>query len=135
MRVARDEAIEAAQEALNAGDAVFLPIEIAIGRGREERIKARGVGPELRDHVVGRNHVAEILRHLGAVFDHHALCEQALGGLVVLDDADVAHHFRPEARIDQVQNGVFYAADVLVDRKPAGDRCRIKGAWSLCGSQ
>ena len=38
--------------------------------------------------------------------------------LVVRDQAQVAHHLGPEARIDQVQNRVLHAADVLVDRKP-----------------
>ena len=38
--------------------------------------------------------------------------------LVVLDQAQVAHHLRPEARVDQVQNRVLHAADVLVDGKP-----------------
>ncbi len=54
-------------------------------------------------------------------------------GFVVFNDADVAHDLGPEARIDQVENGVFDAADVLIDRKPFGDqlrnrmgRCRLK---------
>ncbi len=36
-------------------------------------------------------------------------------------------HLGPEARIDQMQDGVFDAADVLVDRKPTGDGFGIEG--------
>ena len=39
-------------------------------------------------------------------------------GSSFFDQAQVAHHLGPEARIDQVQNRVLHAADVLVDGKP-----------------
>ncbi len=116
---------------MDAGDAVFLPIEIAVRRGGEERIDASGIGAETLDHVVWGDNIAEVLRHLGAVFDDHALGEEALGGLVVFDDADIAHDFGPEARVDQVQNGVFDAADVLIDGEPIGDGFGIEGRGAV----
>ena len=52
------EAIDAAEEAADAGDAFFLPLEVAVGRRGEERVHARGVGAVAGDHVVGRDDVA-----------------------------------------------------------------------------
>jgi hypothetical protein len=52
------------------------------------------------------------------VVEHHALREQLGEGLVDLDQAQVAHDLGPEARVQQVQDGVLDAADVLVHRHP-----------------
>ena len=41
-----------------------------------------------------------------------------VNGSSTFDQAQVAHHARPEARIQQVQDRVLDAADVLVDRHP-----------------
>ena len=49
---------------------------------------------------------------------HHALGEQVGEGLVELHQPQVAHHLGPEARVEQVQDGVLDAADVLVDGHP-----------------
>ena len=73
------------------------------------------VGAVAFDHVIGRNDVAQALGHFRAALDDHALGEEALGGFVILDQAHVAHEFGPEARVNQVQDRMFYSADVLVD--------------------
>ncbi len=77
------EAVDAAEEAADARDAVFLPVEVAIGRRGKERVHARGIRAVAGDHVVGRDHVALRLRHLRAVLDDHALGEEAVDRLVV----------------------------------------------------
>ena len=59
------------------------------------------------------------------VVEHHALCEQAGEGLVDFHQAQVAHHFGPEARVQQVQDGVLDAADVLVHAAAARGVLRI----------
>src|ERR1019366_10661973 len=41
--------------------------------------------------------------------------------------ADIAHHLGEETRVDQVQDGVLHAADVLVDFKPISDLGGIEG--------
>ena len=117
-RVLLDEAVDAAQKSLNAFDAGILPVEVAVGWGGEEAVKAGGVGAVAGDHFIGTDDVAEALRHFCAVFDHHALGEETLGGFIVGDEAEVAHEFCPEARVDEVKDGVFDAANVLVDGKP-----------------
>ena len=110
-----------------------LPVEVAVWRSGEQGIHARGVGAVARHHLVGRDDIAQRLGHLGAILDDHALGEQPLGGLAVLDQAEVAHELGPEAGIDQVQNGVFDAADVLIDGEPVIDHgsCRTAVAGRL----
>ena len=119
--VARDEAVDAAEEAVHALDAGVLPVHVFLGRRGEQDEEARGVGAVALGGVVGADHVALGLGHLRAVLDHHALREEARGGLVVGDQAEVAHHLGEEARVDQVQDGVLDAADVLVDGEPVSD--------------
>ena len=120
-------AVDAGEEAADAFDAGVLPVEIAVGRRGEERVHAGGVGAVFRDHVVGRDDVAEALRHFRAVLDDHALGEQALGRLVVFHESDVAHELGPEARVDEVQDGVFGSADVLVDGEPIIHGVHVEG--------
>ena len=57
------------------------------------------------------------------MIEHHALGKQVGKGFVVTDQAEVAHHLGPEARVEQVQDGVLDAADVLVHRHPVGGLC------------
>jgi len=52
------------------------------------------------------------------VVQHHALREQLLERLIDRGEIHVAHDLVPEARVQQVQNRVFDAANVLVDRQP-----------------
>ena len=54
----------------------------------------------------------------------HALGQQVGEGLAqIADQADIAHQLGEEARVEQVEDGVFDAADVLVDAAlaPVGD--------------
>ena len=96
----------------------LLPVEVPIRRRCEQAVHARGIGAKARHHIVRRDHVAEALRHLGAILDHHALREQPRCGLVIGDHPEVAHEPGPEARVDQVQDGVLNPANVLINRKP-----------------
>src|ERR1700677_159447 len=121
-----DKAIDAAQEFSNAFDPRILPIEIPIRRSGEKAVETRGVGAIARDHFIGTNNVAQALRHLRAVFDNHALREEALDGFVVGDEAQVAHELAPKARINKVQDGVLYATDVLIDGEPVLRGFRIE---------
>ena len=53
-----------------------------VRRCGEQSVHARRVGAVARHHVVGRDHIAQALRHLGAALDHHALGKQPLDRLV-----------------------------------------------------
>ena len=50
--------------------------------------------------------------------EHHALGQQFAEGFAHLGQPQVAHHLGPEARIEQVQDGVLDTADVLIHRHP-----------------
>src|SRR5207249_3967488 len=51
----------------------------------------------------------------------------------MLDQAEVAHHLAPKARVEKMKNGVLDAADVLVDGKPVIDLRRIEGSLVVVG--
>ena len=53
-------------------------------------------------------------------------------GFAVLDQADIAHHLGEEARVDQVQDGVLHAADVLIDLEPIRDLGGIERHRDRC---
>ena len=61
------------------------------------------------------------------LIEHHALAQQVLERLVKVQHAQVAQHLREEAAVQQVQDGVLDAADVLVDRHPAVGFRAIEG--------
>src|SRR3984957_16314850 len=121
-----EEAPYATQKSLNTFDARVLPVEIAVGRCGEEAVEAGSVGAVGGDHFIGAHNIAEALRHFCAVLDHHALREQALDGFVVGDEAKIAHELGPEARVDEVQDCVLNAADVLVNGKPVLRNLRVE---------
>ena len=73
---------DAVQEAAHPLDALVAPVEIALGRRREEREEPRRVGAVALDEVVGVDDVALRLAHLGAVLDDHPLGQQAAERLV-----------------------------------------------------
>jgi len=54
--------------------------------------------------------------------NHHALGQQVLERLVGADKTFVTHQLVEEARVQQVQDGVFDTADVLVNRQPVVSR-------------
>ncbi len=58
------------------------------------------------------------LRHLRAVVVDHPLGEEAQERLAEAEQTQVVERLHEEARIEQVQDGVLDAADVLVDREP-----------------
>src|ERR1700691_5613994 len=113
-----EESVHPSQETLNAFNAGILPIEIAVGRSGEQAVEARSVGAVARHHFVRADDVAQVFLQYCAIFNDHALREQALDRLVVGDEAHIAHELAPEARVNQVQDGMFDAPDVLVNGKP-----------------
>ena len=58
------------------------------------------------------------------VGNDHALSQQTLEWLIASEQAFIAHEFMEKARVEQVQNGVFDAADVLIDWQPL-----FAGGW------
>src|SRR5206468_3457117 len=91
------------------------PVEVLLGRRLEEAEEARRVGSVAFDQVVGVDHVALRLAHLGAVLDDHTLREEVAERLVEPDEAQVAQHLGEEARVEEVEHGVLDATDVALD--------------------
>ena len=93
--IAHAQPVDTAEKAAHAGHAIFLPVKIAVRRRGEQGIGPRGVRPKARNHLVGRDHIALRLGHLGAVSNHHSLAEEPLHRLVVA--------INPRSRITLVQ--------------------------------
>src|ERR1041385_3246279 len=116
--MALHQAVNTIQKAPGSVDAFFAPFEIFFWRSSKERIEAPGVRAIVVGHFVSANHVAFGLGHSGAALKHHTLRKKPGDRLVMIDQAEVAHHFAPETRIQQVQDGGRYAPDVMIDWKP-----------------
>ena len=52
------------------------------------------------------------------MIQYHALTQQFRKGFRKLDQAQILHHARPEARIEQMQHRVLNPTDVLIHRHP-----------------
>ena len=81
------------------------------------------------DLDVGRLHPVAALGAIGFVH-HHALREQAGERLVHADVAGLVHGAGEEARIEQMQDRVLDAADILIDRQPVVRRISGRSARS-----
>ena len=114
----QDQPVDLVQEAGGAVHALGVPFQIPFRRGGEQGEEADRVRAVALDQLVGINHIALGLGHLGPVLDHHALGEQVLKGLVDAQVAEVAQDLGEKAGIEQVEDGVLHAADVLIHRQP-----------------
>ena len=115
-----DGAPSALDEAVRAGHGVRIPIEVLLGRGDEQDRQAHRVGAVGLDNGGRRHHVALGLAHDVAVLVlHHALAEQVGERLVHVEQPHVAERLGEEATVEQVQDGVLDAADVVVHGHPA----------------
>ena len=127
VHIARDEAVHAAEEAVDALRRRRPVQSMSFSGGAANSSNRRPVSAPKRSII------SSALTTLPLDFDIFApslitmpCVNRRFDGLVVRDQADVAHHLGEEARVDQVQNGVLDAADVLIDRKPVGDLLRIE---------
>ena len=96
------------------------PVAISVARARVARALDLDLGR--RDPVAVRGAVGLV--------HHHALREQAGERLVDADMAGLLHRAGEEAAIEQMQNRVLDAADILIDRQPGVDHRRGRSARS-----
>ncbi len=124
-----EQAPDAGQKVGGALDALFGPFKIPFGRRGKEAEKAHGVRAVFFDHFARIDDIALRLGHLGAILENHALGQQAPErlGQVFGIDAEIAQGHGEEARIEQVKDGVFHAAYVLVNRHPVVKLFHVKG--------
>jgi hypothetical protein len=109
------------------------PFQRLLGWRREHGEQAYRIGAVLVDQPLRINRIALGLGHLGAVLQHHALGQQAGKRLGIVQQARIAHQLVEEPGVQQMQDRVFDAADVLVDRHPVA-RPVIQHAVLLVGA-
>ncbi len=106
------------QEPRRARGRDVRPVDVVLGRAGEDHGQPDGVDAVL-GQLVGQPHqVAARLAHRRAVHDDHALVQQRGERLDEVDHAQVVQHLGEEPGVQQVQDRVRDAADVLVDRQP-----------------
>lgn len=127
------DTVEETGSPFNAG---IAPVEVAFRRRGEQAEQADGVRAVPGNHFRGIDGVALGLGHLAAVLEHHALGEQVGEGLVQAFgvEAQVAQDLGEEAGVEQVQDGVFHTADVLVHGQPVLEGVHIEGALGIAGA-
>ena len=105
------------------------PVDVVGGRTHEEVEEAQPVGPDRLVVLLGGDEVALGLGHLRSGETDHPLGEEAPERLArqARREPDVDEGLQVEARVEQVQDGVLDAADVLVDGHPLGDLDRVEG--------
>src|SRR5213593_1234977 len=95
--IAYEKPVHPPEESLNALNPRVLPVQITIRRRGKQAVETGRIGAVAGHHLVGRHNVAETLRHLRAVFDHHPLSEQTLHGFGIFYQTHIAHELGPEA--------------------------------------
>ena len=128
-----DQAPDPVQESGDAVDAAIVPFGVQLRWPDEELIDAGGVGAVALDQLVRRDAVALRLRHHGTVALDHPLREKRREWFVDGDHLGVVKGLHEEARIEQVQDRVLDAADVLVDRHPVVNLGLVEGQRLVVG--
>ena len=119
---------------MDATDPGRAPRPALVPRAHEHQEQPDGVGAVARDQVVRIDRVATRLRHpLAVEAEDLALVEEPLEGLVLLQQADVAHHLRELAGVQQVHHRVLGAARVLLDGCPSRDEGAVDRRAGLLG--
>ena len=109
---------QATEETRCPFDPLIAPLQITFRRRGKQDEQPRRIRAVFFHDFFRRNDIALGFGHLRAVFDHHSLRQQVFERLVRIDQSGVLEDFGEETRIKQMQDRVFDAADVLVDRRP-----------------
>ena len=118
----------ALDEAVGALNGLGIPVEILLGRGDKQDRQTHGVGAVgLDDRARGHDITLGLGHGVAVLVLDHALAQQVGEGLVHTQQAQAAQRLGKEAAVEQVQNGVLDATDVVIDGHPtvgglAGER-------------
>jgi RNase H-fold protein (predicted Holliday junction resolvase) len=118
---------------VHALDAGVAPVGVAVGRADEEDVAARGVGAVLRSIERRRDDVALVLDIFAPSRVIIPCVKSRANGSCTLEVAEVAQRLAEEPRVEQVQDRVLDAADVLVDRHPRVDGVAATTRPRRCG--
>ena len=102
------------------------PLDVLLRRADEHLVKPPRVRPLDSHQLLGRDAVAQRLRHHLAEPLHHPLVEKAHERLGVRDQARVVQHLHEKARVQQVQDRVLDAARVLIHGHPVVHQLRVE---------
>ena len=124
----------AVEELVDARQALLVPQQLLVGRRHEQDAGAHGICAVAGDHAFRGDDVALGLGHdVTVLVEHHALAQQVGEGLVEAQHVHVAQDLGEEARVQQVQDRVLDAADVLVDGHEAVHLVLGKGLFGVVG--
>ncbi len=108
-----EQAPDAAEETIHAFDALGAPRFGVRKRAHEHFVEPQGISAEFVHHVVGIDDVAARFGHFLVVFaEDKTLVDKFVKRLGCRDVTEVVKDLVPETRVEQVQHGMFGAADV-----------------------
>ncbi len=99
-------------------DTCFAPFKRLLWRRREHHRRAHCVRTVFVEEMLGIARIARGLGHFAPVLQHHAQHEQALEGLIRVDQTRIAHEFVEEPGIQQVQDRMLDAPHIVINRSP-----------------
>ena len=135
LRVALDQSPDPVKPAGHAVNAHIAPGAALVPGANEHQETAHRVGAHHPHHIIRVDHIAPALAHLFVVSPQDdALVKEAQKGLVKIHQPQIPHNLDEKAGIEQVQNGVFRAAGVLIHRQPLLEQLRVKGAVGVAGA-
>ena len=123
----------ARQELLRTGGRNIRPVHIIFGRRSEDHGGAHRIHTELIKLLTQVYAIAERLRHGLTAVENLPLIHESFERLAVLNQPQITNNFREETRIQQVQNRMFHATHVHIDRAPFPDRLRVERTISVAG--
>ncbi len=109
------------------------PVDVVAGWSGEDHRQPDRVDTVDRQLLGQVDAVAEGLAHRLALVDDLALVEQRAERLGELDRSHVVQHLGEEPAVQQVQNRMLDAADVLVDRHPPAQGLGIERPFGVSG--
>ena len=115
-------------------NALVTPVEVLFRRRREQAKEPHSVRPICLNHLIRVYHVALRFAHFEAVFYDHSLCEKVHERLIDFKIPHVAKGFHKKSRIEQMQDGVFNSADVLVNGHPVASPFPVEGSLVEVGA-
>ncbi len=123
------QAPDTAEEPVYTLDTLRVPRFHHLQRSHEHLIQPERIRAVFRKDVVRVDDVPPRLRHLLPIFtENQALVNQSMEGLRGGNVPEIEQDLVPEARVQQVQDGVFRTAHVKVHTRP---RDQSRGIWAL----
>ena len=118
IHVLLEKAPDTAQETVAALHTLLIPVQIPFGGSGKKDKKPPCIGTIAFDNLIGSNNITQRLGHFGAILIDHALSQEALERLLNFYQALIKKKFGEKTGIKQMQHGMLYTPDILVNRQP-----------------